>query len=142
MTKFAGRFAEEMERRRAQPDPKPGKQVFYGRLCSWYTKEQAMLSWEKWQKVMKERWAYGWPAKYVPTYSRFKEDEGIAEYTWIDITYTKEEARIFRKEFVNVIENLERTIRQTEDKDCLRELNDKMELTKAELDLFNSYNPR
>jgi len=129
-----------MERRQAHSDPKPGKQVFYGRLCSWYTKEQAMLTWERWQKVMKERWAYGWPAKYVPTYSRFKEDEDVADYTWIDVTYTKEEARVIRKEFVNVIENLERMIRQTEDKDNLKKLNEKLEMAKAELSLFNNYN--
>lgn len=83
-----------------------------------------------------------WPAKYIPTYSRFKEDEWVAEYTWIDITYTIDEARIFRKEFMNVIENLEREIRQTEDKDCLKALNDKLELAQAELDLFNSYNSK
>lgn len=90
---------------------------------------------------MKNRWVV-WPAKYIPTYSRFKEDEWVADYTWIDITYTIEEARIFRKEFNNVIENLEWTIQQTEDKDCLKALGEKLDLAKAELDLFNSYNPR
>jgi hypothetical protein len=39
-----------------------------------------------------------------------------------------------------VIENLERELRQTEDKKCIKELNDKIELAKAELDLFNKYN--
>ena len=131
-----------MERRYAYPDPKPGKQAFYGRLCSGYTKEQAILTWDKRLAIMKSRGICGWPAKYTPTYSRFKEDEWVADYTWIDITYTKEEARVFRKEFQSVIENLERDIQQTEDKECLKELNDKLELAKAELGLFNSYNPR
>lgn len=140
MAKFTGRFAEDMERRRAQPEPKPSKQAFYGRLCSWYTREQAMLTWEKWQKVMKKKASCSWPAKYIPTYSRFKKEEDIERYTWIDITYSKEEARPIRKEFVNVIEWLEWEIMQTEDKDCLKSLNDKLELAKAELDLFNSYN--
>lgn len=129
-----------MERWSIQPEPKSNKQVFYGRLCSWYTKEQSILTWDKWLKVMRDKGFYWKEKKYVPTYSRLKEDEGAAEYTWIDITYSKEEARVFRKEFVNVIENLERELRQTEDKKCIKELNDKIESAKAELDLFNNYN--
>lgn len=140
MTKFTGRFANDMEWRFAQPEPKAGKQVFYGRLCSWYTKEQSILTWEKWLEVMRAKWFYGKEKKYVPKYSRLQEDEWVAEYTWIDITYSKDEARVFRKEFANVIENLERELRQTEDKKCIKELNDKIELAKAELDLFNKYN--
>ena len=129
-----------MERRYAQPEPKSNKQVFYGRLQSWYTKEEAILTWERWTKVFaKKRW-YTTNKKYIPTYSYLQEDEEELDYTWIDITYSKEEARIFRREFNDVIENLEWKIRQTEDKECLRELNDKLEMARAELSLFNNYN--
>jgi len=129
-----------MERWSIQPEPKSNKQVFYGRLCSWYTKEQSILTWDKWLKVMRDKGFYWKEKKYVPTYSRLKEDEGVVDYTWIDVTYTKEEARVIRKEFANVIENLERMIRQTEDKDSLKKLNEKLEMAKAELSLFNNYN--
>lgn len=130
-----------MERWSIQPEPKSNKQVFYGRLCSWYTKEQSILTWDKWLKVMRDKGFYWKEKKYVPTYSRLKEDEGVADYTWIDITYTEEEAHYFRKEFWYVIEDLEREIGRTEDKECLKKLNEKLDLAKAELNLFNLYNP-
>lgn len=131
-----------MERRYNYSGVKPNKQAFYGRLCCWYSKEDAILTWEKWNEIKRKNGVVVNAKPYIATYSRFKEDDTIAEYSWVDITYSKEEARAFRREFNNVIEDLEWTIRQTEDKDCLRELNDKLELTKAELELFNSYNPR
>jgi len=131
-----------MERRYKQPDPKSNKQVFYGRLWAWYSKEQAILTWLKRESILKSKWFNYNNKKYIPTYSRLVEDEWIADYTWIDITYSKEEARVFRQEFNKVIENLEREIRQTEDKECLKKLNDDLEFAQAELDLFNSYNPR
>lgn len=128
-----------MDRRREQPEPKPGKQVFYGRLWAGYTKEQAMLSGSAREKVVKKHW-WVYIKKYTPTYSRLQEDERETEYSWIDITYSKDEARVFRKEFHNVIENLEWKIRQTDDKESVKELNEQLEMAQAELDLFNIHN--
>ena len=62
------------------------------------------------------------------------------DYTWIDITYPKEVARVIRKEFNNVISELEWRLRQVDEKDDVKVLTDKLELAKAELNLFNSYN--
>lgn len=128
-----------MERRYVQPEPKSNKQVFYGRLWAWYKKEEAILTWTRWESVLRKRWWYT-IKKYIPTYSALQENVEELDYTWIDITYSKEEARVFRREFNNLIENLEREIRQTEDKDSLKNLNEKLEMAQAELSLFNNYN--
>ncbi len=141
MTKFNGRFAESMEWWSQQPDPKPGKQAFYARLCSQYTKEQAILVWEEWVKTMREKGLRCRDKKYIPTYSRLQEQEEIEEYTWINVTYPTEIANIFRKEFLEVIDKIEWEIRETDDRDSLKDLWDKLEFAKTEYALFTLYNP-
>ena len=136
----SGRFANEMERWQKHPEPKPNRQRFYGRLLCWYTKENAILQWEDWSKVRKH-WGCKWTEKsYTPKYSIQKKDE-IESYTWIDITYPKEVADVFRREFRTAIDNLEYKIYSSDDKECIKDLYDKLEFAKAEYDLFNLYNP-
>lgn len=141
MTNFTGRFADSMRWWAEQPEPKPRKQAFYARLCSQYTKEQAILMWDERVEAMKSKGVCNRDKKYTPTYSRLQEDEAIEEYIWINVTYPIEIANIFRKEFVKVIDKLERDIRETDDRDNLKDLYDKLEFAKAEYDLFSFYNP-
>jgi hypothetical protein len=49
-------------------------------------------------------------------------------------------AMVFRKEFYNVIDRLEEEIRLAATKEDANMLNDKLEMAKAELNLFNNYN--
>lgn len=137
--KFIWKYAEEMEWWRNQPDPKASRQVFYGRIRIGYPKEIAILTWEAFTSKAKDK-----PRKKPPRTQDYVEPIKInvseEEYTWIDITYPKEVARVFRKEFFNVIENLERKLRQVSEKDDIKVLNDKLEMAKAELNVFNSYN--
>lgn len=139
MTNFRWRFEEEMYWRDSQSEPKPVKQTFYGRLACWYDKEDAILVGEDWASVVKEIGIT--VKKYVPTYSYLQQAEEEEEYTWIDITYPKEVAIVFRREFLDLIERLEYRRRQTEDRDMGKDLYDKIEFAKAELDIFNLYNP-
>ena len=94
---------------------------------------------EDWASVVKERGIT--VKKYVPTYSYLQQTEEEEEYTWIDITYPKEVAIVFRREFLDIIERLELKRRQTQDRDETRDIYNKIELAKAELDNFNSFNP-
>lgn len=60
----------------------------------------------------------------------------------IEITYPKEVAQAFRKEYVKMIEQVERELTYTEEKTQVAELNSKLEQLEKELQTFNSYNPR
>lgn len=141
MTNFTGRFADSMRWWAEQPEPKPKKQAFYARLCSQYTKEQAILTWDERVEATKTKWVCNRGKKYMPAYSRLQETKPIEEYTWINVTYPIEIAGIFRKEFIKVIDKLEWNIRETDDRDNLKDLYDKLEFAKVEYDLFNLYNP-
>lgn len=60
----------------------------------------------------------------------------------IEITYPKDVAQVFRKEYTKMIEQLERDLTFIEEKTQIKELNSKLEQLKKERDIFNSYNPR
>lgn len=138
--KFVWQYAKEMEWWFYKPDPKIWKQTFYARIKIGYPKEIAILTWEAFEKAAKDKPRKKYPTRQQNYIEPIKINTSEEEYTWIDITYPKEVARVFRKEFYNVIENLEWDLRQVSEKDDMKVLNDKLELAKAELDLFNSYN--
>ena len=134
------KFDTEMNYWLTTKGDKPERHVFYGRLVRWYTKEQAILVWEKWDSVKREKPRATCSKPYTYKYTKKEQSTEEEDYTWIDITYPKEVARVFRKEFYNVIDSLEDSIRLATDKDDIRVLNDKLEFVKAELNLFNLYN--
>ena len=138
---FTGAYADEMRRWFLQPEPKSNKQVFYGRIRLGYPKEQAILTWDRRQSILEEK-----PIKkktWYKCYTWTKQDAEREEeaYTWIDITYSKEEARVFRKEYQRIIDDLEWKLNMVDEKTLVKETNDKLELVKAELNVFNFYNP-
>lgn len=134
-----GRFDEEMNFWLKTKWDKPDRHVFYGRLVRGYPKEEAVLMGDKREKVMKQKTR---ATNTTPHLKKITKPSASAEedYTWIDITYPKEVARVIRKEFNNVISELEWRLRQVDEKDDVKVLTDKLELAKAELNLFNSYN--
>lgn len=135
-----GRYENEMNYWLSTKWDKPERHVFYGRLVRWYTKEEAILVGEKRNTVKREKPRANCAKPYTYKYTKKEQSTEEEDYTWIDITYPKEVARVFRKEFYNVIDNLEDSIRLATDKDDIRVLNDKLEFVKAELNLFNLYN--
>lgn len=139
---FTWAYANEMKWRYDQVEPKASKQTFYGRIKIWYSKEQAILTGEKWQKVLASKpiKKKSWYKCYLIAKQEVQQQE--EDYTWIDITLSKEEAQVFRKEFLRVINDLERELKWLEEKTLIKETNDKLELVKAELNVFNSYNPQ
>ena len=60
----------------------------------------------------------------------------------IKVTYPKEVARIFRKEYVKMIEQIEWELTYTDEKTQIAEMNKKLDQLQKELMCFNSYNPK
>lgn len=137
---FTWAYAEELGWWYRQPEVKANKHVFYGRVRAWYPKEQAILTWDKRLAVSKAK-----PVKITPPYkpklkAMAEEQAKEEQYTWIDITYPKDVARVFRIEYNRIIEDLEWSLTRIEEKTQVKETNEKLEMVRAELKLFNSYN--
>lgn len=139
-----GKRAKEMTRYNDQPEPRISKQSFRNRLDLGYSKEDAILVWEWREKVRGNKKTKQKPIQqpkpYVPKKNIPKApDERDFR---IDITLSKEEARVFRKEYVNMIEQTEWELTYTEEKTQVSELNERLTRLKWELEIFNSYNKR
>ena len=80
------------------------------------------------------------PKTYIPKKTIQKEpDESNFK---IEITLSKEEARVFRKEYMGMIEQIEWELTYTEEKTEVAWLNEKLKRLQNELVIFNSFNPR
>lgn len=60
----------------------------------------------------------------------------------IKVTLSKEEARVFRKEYQKMIEELEWELTYTSEKTEVKEMNARLERLLKELAVFDSYNPK
>lgn len=136
------RWAEELTRYNEQPEPRSSKCLFRNRLNNGYPKEEAILMWDERLKVRREKKiAYPIVQKtYIP---KPKVVKPIDERDFkIEITYPKEVAQVFRREYSRMIEQLERELTYAEEKTQVAELDSKLEQLEKELQTFNSYNPR
>ena len=134
--------AKELEWYNNQPEPKVSRCIFRNRLNSNYSKEDAILMGDEWLGVKREKKIYHPdPSKvYVPKPMGLKP---INENDFkIEITYPKEVAQVFRREYSRMIEQLERDLTYTDEKTQVAELNKKLEQLEKERDVFNLYNPR
>lgn len=139
---YSWKWAEEMKRFDEQPEPKAKREWFRNRLKDWYSKEDAMLVWELWTEA-KERKRANAPVvvkkPYVP--QRIKVEKKIDPNDFrIEITLSKEEANVFRKEYVRMIEDIEWELTYTEEKTEVVKLNNKLQWLYEELKCFNSFN--
>ena len=137
-----GKWAEEMLRYNTQPEPKATRSLFRNRLNGGYKKEDAILIGDKWLKVKRKKKIYYPQAQktYTPKKSVPKTiDESRYK---IEITLSKEEARVFREEYMKMIEQLEWELTYTEEKTEVVGLNNKITQLQKELMIFNCYNPR
>lgn len=139
---FTWAYADEMARWFNQKEPKASKQVFYGRIKIGYTKEQAILTWDKWQKILDKKLIKKKTWYKCYTWSKQEEERKEESYTGIDITYSKDEAKVFRKEYQRIIDDLERELTMIEEKTMVKETNEKLELVRAEMAQFNLFNPQ
>lgn len=135
-----GKRATEMIRYNQQQEPKASKNLFRNRLNGGYPKEEAILIWNEWTCAKEKRKPkqYQPPKPYVPVKTAPKV---IDERDFrIEITLSKDEAKVFRKEYMKMIEQIERELTYTEEKTEVAGLNKKLIQLQGELQVFNSYN--
>ncbi len=138
------KWAKEMVWYLEQPEPKATKSLFRNRLYCGYAKEDAILIWEEWMEIRKDRQDKNPTLRqrqYIP-----KKTKVVEGCNWdpdvyrIDITYPKEVAKVFRKEYQKLISDTEDALMDTEDALLKLELTTKLEQLQAEVTLFNNYN--
>lgn len=136
-----GKRANEVVWYNEQPEPKAAKTLFRNRLNWGYPKEKAILIGEEWLATRKER-AIAHPLVSKPYIPKPIEKKNVNEGDFkIEITYPKEVARVFRKEYVKMIEDIEWELTYTDEKTQIAELNNKLVQLEKEKDIFNSFNP-
>lgn len=135
-----GKWANEIIWYNEQPEPKASKTLFRNRLNGGYPKEEAILIGDKWTRAKEKRKPkqYHPPKPYIPVKTTPKViDENDFK---INVTLSKEEAKVFRKEYVKMIEQLEWELTYTEEKTEVVGLNKRIAQLRAELMCFNCYN--
>jgi len=137
-----GRRATEMTRYNEQPEPKASKNLFRNRLNSNYIKEEAILIGDKRTEAKKRKVPKQRPAPKSYTHIKTIPKPVDERDFKIEITLPKEEARVFRKEYMKMIEQLERELTYTEEKTEVAGLNKKITQLQKELMIFNCYNPK
>lgn len=137
-----GKRAVEMTWYNEQPEPKASKSLFRNRLNGGYQKEDAILMGEPWMAVRaKKKPRISQPPKvYVP--QKVVQKAPDENNFLIKVTLPTEEARVFRKEYQKMIEELEWELTYTSEKTEVKEMNDKLERLQKELAVFDSYNPK
>ena len=141
--KYSGKYPELYEWYSKQENPQVKFPQFVARVRDGgYTYEQAILSGEEWQKVMEEKakTRVVVAKKYIPTYKKLVEEKPNDDYFFIKIKYPKKEARVFVKEYEDLIEDLEWKARNVADKESRNKLEANIVRIRAELMVFKSYN--
>lgn len=113
--------------------------AFLQRVRQWIPKEEAILTGEAREESRKRRMELAKPKmlkKYEPTHQ--KEDN--PDYYWIPITYKKDEAEVFRKEYHNLLNTIEDELKNIELDVEIKQANEKLNKLKEELRVFNEYN--
>jgi len=137
-----GKWAKEMMWYNEHPEPKASKCLFRNRLNCGYRKEEAILIGDEWLKVKREKRIY-YPQVQKTYTPKPKVVKPVDERDFkIEITLSKEEARVFRKEYMKMIEQLEWELTYTEEKTEVVGLNKRIAQLQKELMIFNCYNPR
>ena len=108
----------------------------------WYTREQALLTGEEWKQVMEEKAKTRVfnQKKYVPPVKKPVDEKPNDDYFFIKIKYPTKVARVFVKEYENLIEELEWKVKDILDKESRNKLEADIVRVRAELMVFKSYN--
>lgn len=142
---YSWKYPELYEWYSKQPNPEVKFAIFVARVRDgWYPKEIAITNWEAWLKAKAEKAAKG-PKKakgYVPTYSKTPMKETIVndDYFYIKIKYPTQVARVFIKEYENLIEELERKAKDIFDKESRSKIETDIVRIRGELMVFKCYN--
>lgn len=126
------RFIEELIWYSKQEWKKASRSRFYQRLYQWWSKEEAILL-----NVPIHCKKVVWKSKqaYVRPITPIKKVEN-EDVKYIKVAYTKEEARIFSREYENMISDLHDKYNATDDIIEAREINEKLEKLVKEYQIF------
>lgn len=131
------KFKDELEWYYKQDIPKVDRSKFYQRLYKWYSKEEAI----KIDFVFTKNFS---PRKDKQLYVRKSQVKADKEwdYNEIRIRYTPEEAQVFKKEYIRIIDELEWKWRITEDQIESKNIVKKIDSLKREYQIFIFYQNR
>lgn len=126
------RFIEELIWYSQQEWEKASRSRFYQRLYQWWSKEEAILL-----NVPIHCRKVVWKSKqaYVRPITPVKKVEN-EDVKYIKVAYTKEEARIFSREYENMISDLHDKYNATDDIIEAREINERLEKLVKEYQIF------
>ena len=131
------KYAEQLERYKKQPQPKPPRDKFYWRIQKWRAKEEAILiqppTHQRKKKIEKDLYVKAYTVKE----RRYKKDD----YE-IRITYHSDEAKVFKDEYERMIRDTEDKRNSTDDIIEAAELKKKLDKLVEEYSIFISYNTK
>ena len=132
------KFEQELKWYMEQEWEKATKNRFYQRLYQGWNKEDAIKIWGVANHKMTEK-------KIKPSYQRpvvLPLQKNVKEDSYIRISYTTEEAKVFRREYENMINELQEKYSETDDVIEAREINNKLERIIKEYQVFRLYNDK
>lgn len=129
------RFSEELERYYKQEWKKVDRWRFYQRLYQGRSKEEAIKKWElqPHKNIIKKESKQLYQRPITPIYKKQEESD-------IRITYSTEEAKVFRREYERMINELQSKYDECEDITEAREIRQRLEKIRKEYLIFNLYN--
>lgn len=141
---YEWRYPELYKYYNSYPNPEVRFWLFLSRVKDgWYPKEIAITNWKEWEEA-REKKAKSWKKdtkSYTATYSRFQEEEKQNDDDFfIKITYPKEVAEAFLKEYDNLLEDLEYQLTDILDKESRNKIEADILRIKTEIMVFKCYN--
>lgn len=118
--------------------PKPSRARFYQRLYQWWPKEEAIKLQVDKRHFFKKIKVNKNP--YIKSNTPLLNKVDDSDKYEIRITYSKEEAKVIRKEYINMIEDLEWKLHGIEDMQEAKEINSRLEKLEKEYEIFKNYN--
>lgn len=103
---------------------------FYDRVKHWRSREEA---------IQKQTRKYC-NSVYKPKQHAQTKNELKPEYSWINITYSKEEARVFKEAFEKIINDLLKKYESIEEPQEANKIFEKIEKVKADYQIFLHHN--
>lgn len=132
------KFESELEWYKNYEWMKPSRARFYQRLYQWWSKEEAIMLKVPKKHFFKEIKVNKNP--YVKSKTPLLKKVDDSDKYEIRIRYSREEADVIRKEYINMIDDLEWKLHWIEDLQEAKEVNNRLEKLKKEYEIFRNSN--
>lgn len=141
--RYTWKHTELYERYSNQENPPVNFGTFVYRVKDGkYSKEEAILWWDEWKAVMEERAKNRViiPKVYTPKRTKPEEEKQNDNDFFIKITYPKEVANVFLREYENLLEDLEYKLTDVLDKESRNKIEADILRIRTEIMVFKCYN--